>query len=358
MGDREQLVEITLPLWQPSLRIKPNRLHAFIGKRGSGKSVAMRHVLYSIRKHVQNGVCMSGTELCNEYFGSHIPASFIFDSYRPEVVKRLVKRQLKLKRTGEDPLKKPVFMLSVSCHGSFPSRPPDRQDIQRISACDPLRSSTGRRHDHPTGWRGPGQHRHGDSWRAQGAERTVWRIECVTSLLDAKIILCACKYAMAPRKAKQFSMPYPLNPATQGNYRSPAWQGRVELYARNYFTPSEYENIKRMSIKFLPMEARLIASQFATSHEHRKKIQRFVGSAYVYDLAFALLRDLKIAVQNIARQTDTMGAEGKHVVVDIMNNIRGWRFVKLTADGRGGHNPAAQFPDINVQEMNVVGLIT
>ena len=115
MAEKEQLVEITLPLWQPSIRIKPNRLHAFIGKRGSGKSVAMRHVLYCIRKHVQNGVCMSGTELCNEYFGSHIPASFIFDSYRPDVVKRLVKRQLKLKKSGDDPLKKPVFMLLEDC---------------------------------------------------------------------------------------------------------------------------------------------------------------------------------------------------------------------------------------------------
>lgn len=160
---------------------------------------------------------------------------------------------------------------------------------------------------------------------------------------------------MAPRKAKQFSMPYPLNPATQGNYRSPAWQGRIELYARNYFTPSEYENIKRMSIKFLPMEARLIASQFATSHEHRKKVQQFVGSAYVYDLAFALLRHLKVAVQNIARQTDTMGAEGKHVVVDIMNNIRGRRFVKLTDAARNnGRNPEAQFPNITIPGLGTV----
>ena len=149
---------------------------------------------------------------------------------------------------------------------------------------------------------------------------------------------------MAPRKAKQFALPFPLNPATQGNYRSPAWQGRVELYARNYFTPSEYENIKRMSIKFLPMEARLIASQFATSHEHRKKIQKFVGSVYVYDLAFALLRDLRVAVQNVARQTDTFGAEGKNIIVDLMNNIRGWRFVKLV----NGAGAAGTFPTITI----------
>lgn len=142
---------------------------------------------------------------------------------------------------------------------------------------------------------------------------------------------------MAPRKqARQFSMPYPLNPATQGNYRSPAWQGRIELYARNHFTPTEYENAKRMSIKFLPQEARLIASQFATSHEHRKKVQRFVGSAYVYDLAYALLRDLRVSVENIVRQPDTFGADGKNVIQDLVNNIRGWRFVPLVTPAPAG----------------------
>ena len=158
---------------------------------------------------------------------------------------------------------------------------------------------------------------------------------------------------MAPRKAKQFSLPFPLSPATQGNYRSPAWQGRVELYARNYFTPSEYENIKRMSIKFLPMEARLIASQFATSHEHRKKIQKFIGSLYVYDLAFALLRDLRIAVQNVARQPDQFGEEGKHVITDLMNNIRGWRFVKL--ENSGGAAAAVLPPPAPVTHVNING---
>ena len=149
---------------------------------------------------------------------------------------------------------------------------------------------------------------------------------------------------MAPRKAKQFALPWPLNPATQGNYRSPAWQGRIELYARNYFTPSEYENVKRMSIKFLPMEARLISSQFATSHEHRHKIQKFVGSAYVYDLAFALLRDLRVAVQTVIRQPDEFGPEGQNVITDLMNNIRGWRFVKLVG-GAGGGAPG-DFPTV------------
>lgn len=138
---------------------------------------------------------------------------------------------------------------------------------------------------------------------------------------------------MAPRRARQFSMPSPLSPATQGNYRSPAWQGRIELYARNYFTPTEYENAKRVGIKFLPQEARLIAGQFATSAEHRGKVQRFVGSAYVYDLAYALLRDLRVSVETIVRQPDTFTQGGKDIIQDLVNNIRGWRFVHVVAGG-------------------------
>ena len=57
-------------------------------------------MLYHQRHHFQSGICMSGTEDANGFYGDIIPASYIYTSYEPAVVKALVKRQKQVRKAG------------------------------------------------------------------------------------------------------------------------------------------------------------------------------------------------------------------------------------------------------------------
>lgn len=93
--------------WTPGIR--PFKIHAFIGMRGSGKSTGMKHIMYSMRNEFDNGILMSATEEVNEFFGHTIPGLFTYSRYRPDIVKALVKKQRKAKIRGQ-PLQR-VFLI-------------------------------------------------------------------------------------------------------------------------------------------------------------------------------------------------------------------------------------------------------
>jgi hypothetical protein len=74
----------------------------FIGKRKSGKSFALRDLLYHHRD-IPIGTVISPTESANKYFRDFVPDIFIHDKYSPALVEKVIRRQkLIMKRVNKE----------------------------------------------------------------------------------------------------------------------------------------------------------------------------------------------------------------------------------------------------------------
>jgi tRNA A37 threonylcarbamoyladenosine biosynthesis protein TsaE len=56
-----------------------------IGKRGTGKSMLVKHLLFHHRD-IPVGTVISGTEIGNHFYASIIPRLFIYHSYESEII--------------------------------------------------------------------------------------------------------------------------------------------------------------------------------------------------------------------------------------------------------------------------------
>lgn len=134
------------------------------------------------------------------------------------------------------------------------------------------------------------------------------------------------------RRARQSNLPYPLSSPAAASYRSPPWQQRVDVYAQNYLVPSEIAICRQLGLRFLPTEARLIASQLAGSPALSLKVRKFIGSLYIYDLAYGLLHDMKAQLRAVLNGGEDIQQD---LVKNLLNNIRGYRIVSLHKAGGG-----------------------
>ena len=95
-----------------------NRICLFIGPRGTGKSTAMRAMLYE-KRGIPSGICMSETEESNRFWQKSIPKSFIYPEYTSEAIRLLIKRQRnKHRAAGEGGKLDPVFWVAEDVMGS------------------------------------------------------------------------------------------------------------------------------------------------------------------------------------------------------------------------------------------------
>jgi len=70
-----------------------------IGKKDTGKSFLVRDILFSVQSCFPVGTVISATEAVNEFFQSMVPSKFIHDTYKPDIVMNVIKRQMKVKNT-------------------------------------------------------------------------------------------------------------------------------------------------------------------------------------------------------------------------------------------------------------------
>lgn len=142
------------------------------------------------------------------------------------------------------------------------------------------------------------------------------------------------------RRARQSNLPYPLTSPTAASYRSPPWQQRVDVYAQNYLVPSEIAICRQLGLRFLPTEARLIASQLAGSPALSLKVRKFIGSLYIYDLSYGLLHDMKSQLRAVLGGGEDIQT---NLVENLLNNIRGYRFLVMerAAQGTGTQGKAS-----------------
>jgi hypothetical protein len=68
-----------------------------IGKRGTGKSTLIKDIMYHKRR-IPDGVIMSATEDSNEAFAEYSPDSFIYNEYKPAVIKAIIERQKRVNK--------------------------------------------------------------------------------------------------------------------------------------------------------------------------------------------------------------------------------------------------------------------
>jgi hypothetical protein len=79
-----------------NISFKPNEMKApvcvLIGRRGTGKSVLVRDVLY-YHQDIPIGVVVAGTEEGNGYYGKMVPKLFIHNEYNTAIIENILKRQ-------------------------------------------------------------------------------------------------------------------------------------------------------------------------------------------------------------------------------------------------------------------------
>ena len=64
-----------------------------VGKPGTGKSSIISSILYAKKHLIPAGIIMSGSEDSNGFYSKMFPASFVFNEYNEEQLKKFVKRQ-------------------------------------------------------------------------------------------------------------------------------------------------------------------------------------------------------------------------------------------------------------------------
>ena len=84
--------EISLKKFDPS-KIDPERTLVMLAKRGSGKSVLIRDIMYRMRHRIPCGIAFSASEEGNGAYGQMMPKSFIYDDFDPLVLEKFVNRQ-------------------------------------------------------------------------------------------------------------------------------------------------------------------------------------------------------------------------------------------------------------------------
>lgn len=89
----------------------------FIGKRGTGKSVLVKDILYYCR-NIPIGTAISATEDGNKYYSSFIPDLFIHSEYKSDVIQSVINRQRKMvinSKENDAKIKNDAFVLLDDC---------------------------------------------------------------------------------------------------------------------------------------------------------------------------------------------------------------------------------------------------
>lgn len=106
--------DLNIRRFDPST-IKPHRIVVVVGKRGTGKSVLLRDLLYHARDKLDYGVAMSPTHETAEGFRAFMPQTSVYQEYSHPIVERLIEHQKNLANTrGADKLRS-LFLVLDDC---------------------------------------------------------------------------------------------------------------------------------------------------------------------------------------------------------------------------------------------------
>ena len=76
--------------------LKPHRIIIIVGKRGTGKSVMQRDLMYHLSGKVDFGLAMTPTEESADMFRQHMPDSWIYNSFSTAKLDQMLLSHLKI----------------------------------------------------------------------------------------------------------------------------------------------------------------------------------------------------------------------------------------------------------------------
>ena len=88
--------------------LKPHRIIIVVGKRGTGKSVLQRDLLYHLADKLDFGLAMTPTEESAETFREHMPDSWIYNGFSTHKLDTMLNLQ-------RESVKKKKARVSSSC---------------------------------------------------------------------------------------------------------------------------------------------------------------------------------------------------------------------------------------------------
>jgi len=98
-------------------RLKPGKVVIVIGRRGSGKSVLLNHVMYIMRHRFHSGVAMSPTSDTLRTFRQFMPGSFCYSDFNEDALKNAIssKQSYQEKIGSEDGDNYNIFVVMDDC---------------------------------------------------------------------------------------------------------------------------------------------------------------------------------------------------------------------------------------------------
>ena len=109
-----------LPQWDPlgdddKGGLKIDSTVVCVGKRRTGKSWALRNLMYLMKDKIPAGIVISQTDELNKFWRDYIPKKFIYKRYEPEIIDQVFKRQKAILNdknlTDEEKDKKAPFFI-------------------------------------------------------------------------------------------------------------------------------------------------------------------------------------------------------------------------------------------------------
>ncbi len=102
--------------------LKDDSVVLLIGKRNTGKSIMLRHLL-SFHQTVPVGNVISPTERANHFFEGFVPKMLVYDEYEPNIIQKFVDRQMKItdqynlemRKYGRTDLDPRAFLILDDC---------------------------------------------------------------------------------------------------------------------------------------------------------------------------------------------------------------------------------------------------
>lgn len=92
-------------------KIDDTRICLLIGKRGTGKTILGKDILY-YHRHIPAGIVQSATEEGNGFYGKFVPQLFVYSEFNLDAIERLLSRQKALCHAGKA---QPVFLVLDDC---------------------------------------------------------------------------------------------------------------------------------------------------------------------------------------------------------------------------------------------------